>query len=124
MSETKPTVRNVSPAESEIIACLLNTNFSGADELRTQMNHAVMRSYDYGGVLVLAFEVAKNEVLAEVNGRIPVEGQAPDSDGVMIHLLLHVVGGLLKEVEIFREDSQPIHRLPRASELEIQVNRV
>lgn len=120
--EVTPAARNVSPIERQIIARLLNASFKGADALCAQMSQAAVRSNDYGGVLVLAFEVAKDAVPAEVSGRIPVEAQARDSDGVMIHMLLHVVDGFLREVEIFREDSQPIHQLPQISEVNVQMN--
>jgi hypothetical protein len=33
-----------------------------------------------------------------------------DTDGVLIHVLLHVVDGFMNELEIFREDSGPILR--------------
>lgn len=40
--------------------------------------------------------------------RIPVEAELPDNDGVSIHVLLHVVNGLLAELEIYKDDLSPI----------------
>jgi hypothetical protein len=51
---------------------------------------------------------------------VPVEAVAPDSDGVPVHFLLHVVDGLAREVEVFREDSAPIRRLPVAAQLTLE----
>ncbi len=37
--------------------------------------------------------------------RIPVEASYPDADGVVVHVLLHVIDGRLDELEVYREDS-------------------
>ena len=42
--------------------------------------------------------------------RIPVEAQILDDDGVPIAVLLHVVGGLAEELEIYRVDGGQIQR--------------
>lgn len=73
-------------------------------------------------MLVLAFKSTVSLPLARVDQRIPVEAEAPDVDGVMIHFLLHVVGGVIKEVEVFREDSGKIRRFPKDTDLEVVVN--
>ncbi|HZD22404.1 MAG TPA: hypothetical protein VE569_03235 [Acidimicrobiia bacterium] len=33
---------------------------------------------------------------------------ATDRDGMKIHVLLHVLDGVMDELEIYREDSQPL----------------
>ena len=55
--------------------------------------------------------------LAEVTRRIPVEAEAEDSDGVSIHFLLHVVDGVVHELEVYREDSGPVLHRPRPEQL-------
>jgi hypothetical protein len=40
-----------------------------------------------------------------VRRRIPVEASYPDADGVVVHVLLHVIDGRLDELEVYREDS-------------------
>ncbi len=50
-----------------------------------------------------------------------MEAQAPDSDGIHVHFLLHVVSGFAAELEIYKDDGTPIGRLPRADELEVMV---
>ena len=115
-------VRELSSAEREIASRLLLTEFTGAAELREQAKDATVRAEDHGGVLVLVFNADRATHPAGVNNRIPVEADGLDSDGVPIHVLVHVVGGLLREVEIFREDSRPILRLPDPKSLSVQVN--
>jgi hypothetical protein len=38
---------------------------------------------------------------AIVDRRIPIEGSYVDSDGVRVHVLLHVVDGYLEEFEVY-----------------------
>jgi hypothetical protein len=54
-----------------------------------------------------------------VKRRIPIEAEALDSDGVKIHILLHVVHGFMDEIEIFREDLLMVKQLPEPSSLEL-----
>ncbi|MDP3541865.1 MAG: hypothetical protein Q8T11_05285 [Elusimicrobiota bacterium] len=60
---------------------------------------------------------------AAVLQRVPVEAESKDADGMGLHFLLHVVGGFLRELEIFREDSEPIKGLPQADALVVQAFR-
>jgi hypothetical protein len=48
--------------------------------------------------------------LADVLYRVPVEGSLEDDDGVTIHFGLHVLEGVVNELEVFREDSKPVLR--------------
>jgi hypothetical protein len=34
-----------------------------------------------------------------------------ERDGVTVHVLLHIVDGLMKELEVYREDSAPVNNL-------------
>jgi hypothetical protein len=45
---------------------------------------------------------------APVRWRVPVEGETVDQDGVPILILLHVVDGMLNELEFFKGDSTEI----------------
>ncbi|MCU1362893.1 MAG: hypothetical protein JWM55_721 [Acidimicrobiaceae bacterium] len=55
---------------------------------------------------------------AEVSRRIPVEAEIEDSDGVTIHVLLHVADGLIDELELYREDSAPIRDVVEPNNLD------
>ena len=44
---------------------------------------------------------------------MPVEAEYLDVDGVPIWILLHVVDGLLNELEILRADSAKMQNFPR-----------
>jgi hypothetical protein len=45
----------------------------------------------------------------------------PRRDGVIIHVLLHVVDGFMDELEIFREDSTPIRGAVDPANLKIEI---
>lgn len=122
MKDATPIARNLSTAERDLISSLLAADFNNAAELRQQATRATLRAEDYGGVLVLAFEFPQEVDPVNVGRRVPVEAEGLDLDRVPIHMLVHVVNGILQEVEIFREDSKPILRLPSTHDLSVQVN--
>jgi hypothetical protein len=54
-----------------------------------------------------------------VKYRIPIEGSCPDTDGVVIHILLHVVNGYLNEIEIYKDDSSRVNRALAGAALDL-----
>jgi hypothetical protein len=58
---------------------------------------------------------------AVVIRRVPVEAERPDDDGVVIHVLLHVVDGFLNELEIYRDDSKSVRRAVTPEDLNLVV---
>jgi hypothetical protein len=114
--------RALTSDERAIIRRLLTAEFAGADKLLHQSDLATVRAADLGGVLVLSFDVPPQAPRVHLDKRIPVEAEASDSDGMPIHMLVHVIDGALKEVEIFREDSQALLQLPMANQLRVITN--
>jgi len=49
---------------------------------------------------------------AAVNSRIPVEAEAEDLDGTTIHVLLHVIDGFARELEVYKNDSSRVIQMP------------
>jgi hypothetical protein len=96
---------------------LLQTDFPGRDQLLEQLRLARVRRLDENGSL--EFEVRDDQPLAQVLRRIPIEAETVDSDGITMHLLLHVVDGRLKELEVYKEDSSAVVQLPDPSDLEM-----
>jgi hypothetical protein len=43
---------------------------------------------------------------------VPVEARAVDAGGAVVHALLHVQGGVIKELELYREDGEPLEEIP------------
>ena len=110
--------RRPSKAEDRIIQLLLSSEFPGAPALREQMSKALVRRIDAEGSLEISSGDGPH---AAVVRRVPVEAEAEDSDGVTIHVLLHVVDGLMRELEIYLEDSAPVQRTPTPQDLRVLV---
>ena len=96
----------------------LSTDFPGRDAVAEQMAVTSVRKIDDNGSLEFG---PSDKMPAEVVRRIPVEAELDDSDGVTIHVLLHVVDGLVKELEVYREDSGRVQRALVPDDLKLMV---
>ncbi len=105
--------RELTLNEREIVDRLLEPHFQGRDEIAEQIRSGKVRRADSDGCLEFYVE---SEVKARVLQRVPTEAEAEDEDGVVIHALLHVVDGKVKELEFHKEAPLPIKRMPKASE--------
>ena len=111
--------RPLKAKEEELLNFLLSKPFPGRDALRAQLKSVrVMTDCKDCPTIELAVDQTTGPV-ATVKARVPIEAEGFDSDGVRIHLLLHVVDGLLSELEIFREDVNPILNLPSPDSLNL-----
>jgi quinol monooxygenase YgiN len=120
--------RNLTDYERSLIGRLLEEDFAGRATLASQIEEALVRQLDEHGCLefsvkrdivvrqldehgCLEFSV-KRDIVANVKDRIPTEGEFKDTDGVAIHVLLHVVKGKVDELEIYKDDGSPVVRMP------------
>lgn len=109
--------RHLSKPETELLIRLLSEDFSGRDILQAQVENSLVRTIDKNNSL--EFRLVSTLTRADTLARIPVEGQFPDIDGVMIYVLLHVINGVINELEIFKADSSPVIEMPDANNLEL-----
>jgi hypothetical protein len=107
--------RPLTSSERELIDRLLEPDFPGRDQLREQLTTARAVEIEDGG---LSF-ICDTTVRAPVKSRVPTEGEYQDADGVTVHLLLHVVDGILRELEIFKDDSSPVVNKPVPSTIDV-----
>ena len=114
--ENDHTFRRFTLYERGIIDRLLEKAFSGRNEIWEQMQNCLIRAIDEDKSLEF---FVKSKVRAKVKRRIPVEAEFQDSDGTLIHLLLHVVDGKVNELEIYKEDGLPIIERPEPSKLKV-----
>jgi hypothetical protein len=78
-----------------------------------QLQDAVGRVIDEDGSLEIKTEGGSR---AAVVHRVPVEGEYLDFDGLPVFILLHVVGGYVRELEVWKGDgTHPQLRFPAAS---------
>lgn len=117
MSKPKDIYRPLTEWERRIILRLLQESpFTGRDALLDQLEHVVGHPIDVDGSLSLK---CSSVLKAVVKTRIPVEGEAPDIDGVIIHYLLHVVDGKMDELEVYKDDSSKILRHAEPEKLKV-----
>lgn len=98
--------RQLKDGERQLLDQLLSSPFPGRDELVDQIRESLVEECDSDGGL--EFRVQSGVKPADVEYRVPTEGEYEDSDGVTVHVLLHVVDGIISELEVFREDGQPV----------------
>jgi len=114
--------RELSATERGILSRLLERPFPGRDEIREQVNNALVRElFETGDERgTIEFRV-RTKMMAPVRSRAPVQAIAYDEDGVPISIILHVIDGTTKELEFNKADGSPIVRTPSAAELEVEV---
>ncbi len=100
------------------MAVLLSAEFTGKSALVEQITMASVRAIDDNGSLEFA---PSDGTPAKVDRRIPVEAEIDDSDGVTIHVLLHVVDGIVRELEVYRDDSGRVQRALAPGDLRLLV---
>jgi hypothetical protein len=108
--------RPLSIREFQLLKRLLEPEFPGSHELRQQLKSVTAKTIDDDGGLALQCSPSPS---APVGGRVPTEGECADADGMGIHVLLHVVNGVMNELEVFREDSSRVLRPPTAADLTV-----
>lgn len=114
--------RLLSEFEKEVLKKLLYTPFQGNKELLEQSKHAQVKKPDgysdnYGSIEF----IIDSDLRANVKERVPVEGTTVDESGNAVLILLHVVDGLLYELEILRMDGEPMVGLPDIDKLKTSV---
>ena len=98
------------------MARLLEFPFPGSDALKEQLRNALVRPIGANGSL--EFQVRKG-TRAAVNDPIPVEGEAEDLDGTTIHVLLHVIDGTVRDLDVYKNDSSRVSQMPEPSALRL-----
>jgi hypothetical protein len=108
------TFRPLETHERELLERLLDPEFAGRDELRRQLDVVTACQILDDGTLALQCGPC---LPAPVKRRVPTEGECRDADGGVIQVLLHVVNGVMHELEIFVSSQYcgEIMKVPRRS---------
>ncbi len=104
--------------ERRVILRLLSSPFPGRDALLAQLESVVAESIDEDGSVGLE---CSNAAKAQVKTRVPVEAEAIDNDGVVIHYLLHVIDGRISELEVYKDDSSRVLQHPEPEKLTVLI---
>lgn len=111
-------LRSLTAEEQAVLNRLLEADFPGKKALSEQLAVAKVRQIDENGSL--RFVIPRGPK-AEVKGRVPVEAEALDTDGLPIYVLLHVVNGVLWELEIYKADSSRVLSPPSPEKLDLLI---
>jgi hypothetical protein len=104
--------------EQRLLQKLLDQCAFDVTNLRTQATIAKVRNVNSDGS-ILRFEDFSSVPSAPMPPihLVPVEAVFPDTDGVKIHILLHVREGRLYELEFLKEDATKLLEYPDADEI-------
>ncbi|SON58305.1 hypothetical protein HDIA_4764 [Hartmannibacter diazotrophicus] len=98
-------MRPVTDRERSLLEALFAHLPAIESSLLLQLAAAKVTELDEEGSL--KFHIAPSFSI-EINERVPVTGTIDDIDGVPIFFLLHVVGGKIDELEIYKADGSTI----------------
>ena len=112
---TTATFRPVTASEKEILSWLLDADSAAKDIVREQLANAVVRPVDTEGSL--EFQTSSSQTVPP-GPRIRADARYRDRDEVYVNLLLHVVDGKVRELEVYKDDGSPVLTRPSASLLE------
>jgi hypothetical protein len=109
--------RAIEPCERRLIDRLLSVPFPGRDGIARQLADAKVRTLDADGCL--GFQIAECDPAYDVKYAVPTEGECEDTDGVLLHILLHVRENRVQELELFREDNTIVRSWPIAEKVRV-----
>jgi Domain of unknown function (DUF6984) len=110
-----PEFRRLNDREMGLLQRLLEAEFVGRDELRTQLQSVVGKQIEEDGTLSLRCASGSPSPAKQT---LAVEGECKDADGMAISIMLHVdKDGFMNMLEIYRYDISQIIRPPAANEL-------
>jgi hypothetical protein len=95
--------------EGDLIAMLTSADFLGKVEVLAQLQSCRVRTIDDEGSLEIQ---TTSDRRAVVRYRVCTELYGPVLDGTQISVMLHVVDGFCREIEIYKVDGSPIQRMP------------
>ena len=105
--------------ETTLLERLLDQDFDGAAELKRQLPSLIVETIsgqndNYGSIALYVNDGNSASVLQ----RVPVEARAHDSDEVSIDALLHIVNGMLNELEFLKVDGTKILERPKVEDFQ------
>lgn len=113
--------RPLSDWETRALNRLLRTDFPGHSELIAQLPYASVVAEREDAWHGIRFDVQEPLERANVLTRVPVEGEVRDADGMPILILIHVVDGVLHELELLRADGEELKaQEPTLDDLQIR----
>lgn len=110
---------SVTDMETALLQRLVPESSPDRTCLLSQGRAAKCRWLESRGQPALLFASAGERCTDPISGVVG-EGVANDQDGVRIHFLLHVQDGMLKEIEVYREDGDAVIVFPSPTVIEVE----
>jgi hypothetical protein len=111
-------MRNLDHREHALLDRLLLECTFDTMSLSEQANVALVRNLNPDEtILRIEFPEPVQKAPAPLLHYIPVEASAKDIDGITLHVLLHIRGGQLYELEYVKEGLAPLLQKPTADDL-------
>jgi hypothetical protein len=107
--------RKLNERERELLEKLLDAEFPGRDEWRTQLDSMTGKQIIEDGTLILRCDAG---LPLPTKYKLGIEGMCKDADGGDIGVLLHADrNGFLRMLEILKYDGSPVINPPSARDL-------
>jgi len=100
--------RGLNIREQEWLDKLLNIEFKGKDILMKQISESKVAYEQEYAFISLKFNIEKEVEQYPYQVRVPVEMRAYQNESAPIVFLLHIIGGIINELEIISADSSEI----------------
>jgi hypothetical protein len=111
-------LRELKKQEREILQALLEVEFPGLDQWRTQLDSMMVTQVSDDGTLIL--HPSGGLPLPTDYAKLGVEGMYKDADGGQVAILLHADGrGFLRMLEVLKYDGSPILNPPSARNIQV-----
>lgn len=108
--------REMNDSERALLARLLEFPFPGSEGVAEQLRDSLARPIDDNGSLDFLVQTGTK---VSVHNTVPVEAEGEDLDGTTIHVMLHVIEGTARGVEVYKEDSSRVIKMPEPSKLRL-----
>jgi hypothetical protein len=110
--------RKLNEQEQRILEALLEVEFPGQDQWRTQLDSMAVKQVIEDGTLIL--RPGGGVPLPTHQTKLSVEGMYQDADGGEVAILLHADGkGFLRMLEILKYNGSPIQSPPRVGNIRV-----
>ncbi|MGH9525438.1 MAG: hypothetical protein ACRD2F_02090 [Terriglobales bacterium] len=104
--------------ETAMLGRLAAADFPGKEEVAEQVANCVVMTADRDGSLLI---MPSTGAPAPVVKRVPVEAEAVGPDGRTLHAELHVLRGVVTELDLYCEDGSPVGAPPEPAEWSVTV---
>ncbi len=106
------------PWEAAMLDRLAAADFPGREGVAQQVASCTVVTVDRDGSLAI---MPSTGAPAAVAKRVPVEAEAMAPDGRALHAELHVLRGMVTELDIYSEDGSPVGEPPEPAEWAVTV---